>query len=817
MKSKKSSVVRTKKPLGTSIFTDTADTFAVPRTDGVPSGQGPIGNRRKVIDMDKLRRIVKHNATRINDAAGIMEILTDLQLVQEVLVASILSPKDLRPVALNIVGSEDIPGLSEIIKAHFTKEYDLESKLAPILGEALFTHGSFSLLAIPVSLIHATIIKNTTTRESASVRPSVGILGNSPHQGYALEGLDRVTRPAKVSADNAQAIELTDDLYHLVSSKINSLQAQSRTQSKFSAAYALEALVPAPVKETEDIYLQKLVTKVSNLSLEKPNPDEHDSRWDEFSPLVMNPPAESVITAHVPGDPENHVGYYLVIDGRTGNFITHERDANYFKELKIKLDQTAGGSDQDKLAKAMGYAVERDSRGDATGMTAMFENLLDKELRQAIELGTHGDTVEVKVPNNFYQVMFARQLKHQKTRLVYVPASMMTYVAFNYDTHGIGISLLEKTKLYSSLRAILMFASVMAGVKNSVGQRKLMVTLDDLDTDPEGTLEMVMDVFAGMQTSDLPIGTLSPPDIIDGLQRAGVQIVVDGGQSFPGTKMELEEKQRDIPGPDSDLVERLKEIQYSGLSVSPELIDRTKESELATGITQANLLQAKRVMVYQSTYEKHLSNFMRQYIACGGRLFHEIRKAYEDNKSKKKDTLPNIIAGLRIELPRPDTATVNSQKESFEAYRDFVDEAVMSYVNEETIEDIAEGDNLGDAVASIREQVKAHLLRQYMRKQGMLPEMDAFFMDKESNAVSNLHEMTDQIAKIVKGVKSKLIKAEAKLDERLDKVREGEEDEGESTPEDAESTEEPVDNDGGVDSPSEEEAEDAPSEDIPEE
>lgn len=704
--------------------------WPIPTEDLVPA---PQNKKQKNLDYSRLRTIVETNAQKINDAKGIMELLPDLNLVREILIASIMSPKDLMDVDLKIqVSRQAPPSTAEVIRQHFSTVYDLNSKLSTILGTALFDEGSHPLLTIPPRAVHEMITRNTTAVESINEPlPNIGLLSVPASKDFALESVgSKVSKPEKL-------LSISDNCLELLNPHIQSACSSQKVSDTLASVYGLEGIVEDNPELS--VYLKRKTREVPKESIDMGTPTMED-----YNPFNLSLPPESVIPVTVPGEPENHVGYFVVIAGDgSGSPIHKSRDSNYFSELNKRLEATV---QQGSGISITGLGVDIGSNADyVQPMIDSYIETLETTLSESVSNGTHGRKVEVRAPTEIYRIMFARQLAQQRTKLLYVPAAMMTYVAFNYNSLGIGESLLERTKLYASLRAIIMFAEVMAGIKSSVPGRTLNITLDEDDPDHQGTVETVLNEFIALQTSSLPTGKLSATDIIDALQRSGVQVQVDGGDSLPGTNISVDENPRDVRINDNDISDKLKYSHYAGLWVSPEEIDRSLEGDLATGIVYNNLMRAKRVMSTQRKYEGFLSRFIKQNIWAGGELHTKLQELYKEIDGGTGFTFEDLVDSITVDLPKPDTAAIRNQRESYDEYLDFITEAVKLYVSEDLVANLEIDNEITASLEDIQMSIIALLVRQYMRNQNMLPELDTLLNDIDSNVGESIKQHNEAV------------------------------------------------------------------------
>lgn len=118
------------------------------------------GNRKiKEPDLVELRRLSSDKARDITDADIVMQMLPDLELSSQILISSILSPKDLVSTELSFIPPETVcppniaGSITRVIKEYFSVNYKIESKLHRILKDILYETGSYVISVIPENSI----------------------------------------------------------------------------------------------------------------------------------------------------------------------------------------------------------------------------------------------------------------------------------------------------------------------------------------------------------------------------------------------------------------------------------------------------------------------------------------------------------------------------------------------------------------------------------------------------------------------------------------------------------------------------------------
>lgn len=486
----------------------------------------------------------------------------------------------------------------------------------------------------------------------------------------------------------------------------------------------------------------------------------HLSRESIGHPTEFHLPSECVIPVHLPSDPEKHLGYFLLID-RQGNFLIKTTETDYFNEMAYNIKTNRSLTDQ--MISNVGRQNNPDAdwysrQVDIEEMTRIYSELMELELTQRLRNGIYGGDIKVARPQEIYQIMFSRALAGMHTQLLYVPAELMTYIAFDYNQHGIGVSLLQRSKILGGLRAIMLFADIMAGIKNSVGNTVVDIVLDEEDPDPVTSLETIMHEFAyGRSAGMMPLGTTRPRDIVNYMKQASVQYSVSGNPRLPTVKVSVEDKPNNRVRPDQQLQEMLKKNHLNALGVSPETVDASQGPEFATSVVANNLMFAKRVLIWQKMFMSFMQDHCVKYTLNSRVLMDRLReivqshkdviaKARQENDRGDSESARDLserhidshaqndindvdsviidfLAALRMELPKPDQGSKRLKKEDFENEISMIETGLKYYIDSELLKSLELGD-MEEHLDTIVAGVKAHFVRDWMRNESILPQLN---------------------------------------------------------------------------------------------
>ncbi|QVD49360.1 hypothetical protein LUCX_290 [Xanthomonas phage vB_XciM_LucasX] len=790
----------------------------VPEVQQQNFGQGYLsaGRRDKPLqapDMGLLKRISDLTANDVNDAQSIFQILPETELAMQILVSSILAPKDHVTTAVNFTldsnrfNSELAGSMLNVVTEHFEKIYKISELLKPSLEDALFLTGSYPLLILPESSIDQAInnpgrvsMESISEDFEADGRPkSWGFLGNARAEGpaklnFSMEAYGDTAgyKPALDTTELGMESHVTviDNPSVLRMSALQQRLAKDRTYHLLRKRGRV-ALKSADYEVSQEAYMAGMQMGVghrqSTMGTHAPihliQPTHALARPTIGHPLVMKLPSESVIPVHQPSNPEKHLGYFVLLDNM-GNPINTVSQRDYYADMSNTLNANASmGSQLLTQAKRafQGQAMDRQSEIDE--MSRIYGQFLEKELTDRLRNGIYGDQVEVTSPTEVYRVMLARAMGRQHTQLLYVPAEMLTYIAFDYNKYGIGQSLLQKSKILGGIRVLALFAETMASIKNSINRTRIDITLDPEDPNPTHTVEFLMTEYAKTRQGSFPLGATNPTDIVSFLQNASVDVAVQGNTRFPEVKFDVSERASNRVKPDSEMMKDLRDRHLMAMGLSPDMVDAGANAEFATSVVANNLLLAKRVLGYQATLEEFLQDFVTKYILADGNLMEELRRLIDENKDKltadqgraqelseqnaeqkqalqgkkafnqkvdmSKAGLPNqtrptmesfeeqlqkledmgqdavimeFLQCILISLPKPDMITIDRQMEAYDKQDQAYEKALDAYINPAFLESHGLG-SLAELVDVTKAATKADLMRAWMRDNNVMPEL----------------------------------------------------------------------------------------------
>jgi len=716
--------------------------------------------------------------SNVTDARTTMQLLPDMELSAQILISSVLSPKDMTTTEFTIVPPEGLvdaetqAALVARLRTHFEQDYKIKPLLPKILRDMLFETGSYPVAVIPEnSLDEAINADSRITMESLAeffdpegTPLPLGLLGPAAvvatpprkRPGLSMEGIQsykpNVAIEQMVTFPGAFPTPV-DDTFLSVSDNPSVLKIPALNQ-RVREARVLDALGSRAMEsfshKLNDRQLTGLVYKQREYGyrpIASLKTQEQLKRRTVGEPLITRFPSESVIPVHVPSSPEVHIGYFIMVDA-DGYPVSVGSSKDYYQQMSQRLSGAGGGGfASSMLAKVQngmdGFNLGRSDHQEHSKKT--FASMVEADLLGRLRNGVYGNGVALAKNDDMYMIMLARMLAKQHTQMLFLPVELMTYFAFRYNENGIGESLMDGMKILNSLRAMLMFADVMAAVRNSIGRTDVKLKLDEDDPDPKKAIEIMQHEIINSRKQAFPLGANSPTDLVDYLTKAGYEFSYEGHPGLPDISVEFSEKNTNYTKSDPDLTEYLRKAAIGAVGLSPENVDAGFQAEFATSIVSNNLLLTKRVMQIQEGFTPQLADHMRKVAMNSENLCTDLMKIISDNFAKLKieeikndqttdeqrlndkqyvcnKVLRDFLLNFEVTLPSPNSVTLDNQVEALKVYSDALDAGLEHVISDSFFtQDV--GGEAASLVGPAKAIVKAQLMRTYMADNGILPEL----------------------------------------------------------------------------------------------
>ena len=712
---------------------------------------------------------------RITDNENIFEIFPDIERAKLILISSIMAPKDMQSHQVNYkinlptVSPELLAKVGDILSDELETYYAFSDGTEERLTEAMFVSGAHVTCVLPESSVDDIIngkmkpsTESVTTSlgeivDSQGIPKSLGILGpadvkQKSGKTTALENFrqniqsydGRVTLESGAKQidtlisihDNFQFLKLPEFNKRLTEQSMEAIITNSfgrRAKRKTSNESLYDAMFKPANSQGAAMYL--------NVDI------ENTTRKSAGRPLHMRVPTESVIPIHFPGDPSNHIGYFIMVDV-DGYFISRtSRNDPMFNNSANVMDytngNTNGGLTNSLLTKARSN-LQRSDNADIglDDQARIFGSIIEQNILSRLKNGLIGGNVEISGSEEIYQTMLARSLANKFTRLVFLPANLVVYNALKYYQNGVGKSYLDNLKIITGLRAILLFAKVTGAAKNAIAVTKVNMTLDPNDPDPSKTIATSQNEVLKLRQQYIPLGINTASDLVDWVTRAGFEWSFEGHPALPQTKFDFQSGRIQHDLPDDELEENLRKQSYMYLGLPPEIVDNGFQADFATSIINDNILLARIVSQIQKVANRHLTKEGQLLARYDTIIYDRVMDVLNENAELVKQSLTEeevqfytndsvtfldtfyerLVDAFKIELPKPEVGGLNNLKESFTAFEEALDGVLKYCVSTDSLPEALIGQFNGniDAITAV---IKAYKVREWMASNGYFDDL----------------------------------------------------------------------------------------------
>lgn len=708
-------------------------------------------NRGLLEDLYNRIRTVQQNNTQI------IQLFPDIELSIQILVSSILSPKKMTDIQLNYKFNKNItinPSISskvlETIKTYINDNYELEDKLPEIVREALFTSGAYVQAIIPEAsvddVINTDLLPSYSTEDfknrvdyivDSLVKP-INLIKVSSTPSTPLTP---TTKDKKVLAEHIASeafIHITDNVNILNFNNIKEKITSNLIRSSFKRNTSISQESMDKVNYI-DIFRQKSSSPAKDIEFIKKK--DETTRKSLGRPMITRIPTESIIPVFIPGNESEHIGYFVLLDG-SGKPLNTELKKESINQLSTTITST-NTTNLTPIQKAYNNLVH-DSVKDfnVNELFELYKEVLEKQIYTSIKSSLYGKAGEIASKNDIYFLMFTRALADQKTNLLFIPKDLVVYFAFQYNDIGIGKTLLENLSVLSSMRAILLFSKVMSQAKQAIDVTKVNISLDPNDPDPEKTIEQIQDSVLKLRQNFFPLGMNNPVDLLNWIQRAGLQFSYENNPLIPNVKIDFENTNLSHTVPNSELEEDLRKQSIIALGLSPESVDGGFTPEFATTVVNNNILLSKRITIYQKTLSKHLSKyidlityndeelrgelrlFINESIATIEASLTEEEKQFlnRDKEGFIEHYINQLSQNIEVTLPKPENTNITNLSAEFDLYKENLIKIIDSVVSPEIFSEDISGE-LSQHIDTIKNVYTHYLLRKWCAENDFFPEV----------------------------------------------------------------------------------------------
>ena len=759
-----------------------------------------------IVNHAELKQISDFVGKRKRDSENITKLFPDVELAKQIYVSSTLAPKDMTSTEIlyenvdPLFPAELVIKANECIKKNVEGHYELEKELPEILRESLFETGAYVVAVLPESSVDE-VINGDKHYSMESASPiyntdkeikSLGYLSDDTDSGLiALESFLSGNVKLQGLKSKTISVESTDlgvEIFDNFEMLKLPLLASSMTSAMSKQLIRSNISVRRPSLEDTAIKSGVLGDGTIKVTSEEIRSSIFKEPTTAFAPVVsmktktsaarksigralrMKLPTESVIPVYPPGQPEKHVGYFILLD-INGAPITTETERGYMDGVagmmnnNVSQNNTAG-LQSFLLKKAKDTLVGSDTVPALRDMARTYSSIIEKELIAKFKNGMYKKELAIGDNDDIFRMMMFRALAGHSTKMLYVPAELITYYANRYHKNGVGKSMLDDLTMLISSRAVIMVARILQQIRSSINSTNVIVTLPEDEQDTEKVMEMTVANVMKYLQFQMPVGLVTQADLYEWVARAGVRFTFEGHPGLPELKYDFANDTIGNTLPDTDLDEDLRRRTYMAFGLSPEQVDNSLSPDFATSVVANNALLAKRVMNTQEIYCRHMTDDARKIMRYDAIAYAAMKDIIRDNlpaiKKNIKDTdnieedaadqedlvvelTERYIDSFKLGLPKPDQTTVENQMEALEKAETLIDKLLESHVSAEAFPEMVSGD-ANSKIDEYKGIVKSALMRQWVANNPSFKDINDIIsrtMDKDGKTtifdITNIH------------------------------------------------------------------------------
>ena len=733
-----------------------------------------VTNNQKQINYENiagmLEPITKDLSDKKVDNAKLIAIAPEIEQAASILIPSILSPNDFRKNNFTIsIDSENEPSavtaeVIELLQDHFGNKLGISTKLSEWMKNAIFKIGSKVLLVLPTQVIPNLRDMSTSLEALSELNESVSateqlsldidqindikkgdrlldsvgdiedidtilsdtILKNASKdkhpsliRKFVLSGVDK----SIANFNEMNLLSFTDDPLSIVQSDIDNVVAMESLDKKMLEKLDKNSSIVRQGYVNSDSTLKEVRYKNLRYLDISQNIDTNNSTY----PSLIELPSESVIPITVEGSPSNHIGYFVVLNSNgvpVSVDVDNQDDFTKTNSGSSRVDnmyQSFYGSSYSSVQRRM------TSRTKSGILNSVYDAYLDKLLDDKLE-GLGLDKFKVNLTNDLSRVMFSRLLKNTKTKILFVPKSLVTFLAYDYHPNGTGRSKIDQIKFPLSLKMTLIITRLISLIESSINRRKLNITLDDTVGNPIEVMRTIKKEVMKNKTYGI---SYDPSTIVKSSIDKQLTVVPNKITGVEDFSIEEDSNTVDYPRPDDSLLEEIDKMYTLSLGVTPSAMNRLGEDEFSRSVASNNIFFSNQLRTYQGITTEAISSMMVSYISFSSKLQDNIKAILENSGDTKgkltiEDRMNDLLHNIKMTLPSPN---ISQDKAAFEELKEFID--ILDNVLEKLYsEDMVHDRDLQDTVKAFRSFVRKELLNNHLKT-------DSIFGDIDFDALTN--------------------------------------------------------------------------------
>lgn len=682
-------------------------------------------------------------------AAEIRKLSPEIVKAEEIWISSIMSPNDLQsgsffvnipPEILDSLSKESSRHIISEIESYFNSMYGVDEKIRYWLKDMLFGNGSHPVMVLPIKSLRKLI--NSSIKEGMEVFTEKHTLykelwdakiysEGKPSSKIGVESLGddlhTIVKRVKLVDPKSQAnkneirgvyskmcdilnqensIRFIENMEVVGLESIMSQQQEVVANEKVKRWFDSEK--PINIKKETHLDFTDILPEGSFITTEELD-DASDGSHPH--PLMIDLPPESVIPVHVPGSPNQHLGYFILID-ENGHPVQVDVD-------DVDSQDTTGQTLEDAYEAMFGYGNTSGKSRSMKTNANVFEIALDRYLSTKMKDGGF-QNIQISRFESVANCMLSRLLRAKKTNVVFVPKELMTYMCFDYRDDGTGKSMLDDIEFVLSLRISLFVAGIMSQLNDAIDHKEVTVQLDPKTADP---LKLLTELRSDIVNKKQLMFTTDPRQISSSIAEQSITITPEGIPGLSGYSVKTDSSPRSSARADSELLDTLDDMYGTGLQIPHSALNQLSEDEFSRSIATTNLLFAQVCRAKQRTVCDFCSRLLRTCMlydkSLQATLLSKIKEGLMHSAGDQvnpEELLKNLVEQVTLDLPKPTLAPDRAQYEALEEYIGIIETLTTQVIPDDLASSMENGDQV---VSMIRAFISRDMVNNYLTMAGI--------------------------------------------------------------------------------------------------
>lgn len=746
-----------------------------------------------------VQNITQKSGAWAREIKNIKSLTPEIDTAKDVAVSTILSPTDLQTDSIGIavensgLGAELEAELGKMLQDYFNDVYKLGQKSVKWIGEALFGEGASAILVLPEENIHIMnkavdvelikagvdpndhIVKKTHNdikASSESLYASYEALANYDDDKLAalidkvsfdcieelsnedgeLKYIDKDGKPIKASMEAMSGA--VKNIAELVNKNNHVIFTQDPTMIK-ATSNRLYTKMEEMVKDVDRHFLKtgSMPTYLTSTT--------RSGKEDEFVTTIRIP-YQAVVPVTVPNAPEQHIGYFIMVDEwgtPLGPEYYDATAANGGLKLSEANAQAVYGKPNNLSPLGM-FSRQNEFEMSSAIFGIMLRNMLDNKLE---EFGLNGAATNYK--ETIGACLFRQILHKRRVGIVFVPEPLMVYIRYDHNENGTGKSLIQDIDILVALRNTLLVAGVMAATENSIDKKKIEVAVDEKNANVEQILNIVRNAF--IEKNMLRFDN-NPHTIQRDLVQKSLSIYPKNMRGLADSlNVTVDRATAGSIEPNDSLITKLSEWIVMHLIVPEAAMSQTGENEYSRSVATTNLIFNNKIKLLQSETTPNLTKLVQLYSYYSGEVKQKIedilkasdvkhktkreitydtenlkdisdietdddteeveekrehtiikpviKQDFKKNTKSIKENVDLVINSMVVKLPAPRIVVDKAHFEEIQAYISTLDNILQAIYPDEMTMGL---DGYSDTLRMIRAMVKEAMIREYVKTIG---------------------------------------------------------------------------------------------------